>query len=175
MAAKNKALGQERKKPTTSRHRVRRDKAYSHTRLPVQPRMKKNDIPTVDNDKGEILSMEATENTCTITIPVSLLSTLTSKIDDLTNIVQKQSEELLDVERRLKNDFKNTRKILTDQITSLSQKIDGKEASSSRTSSTRTNYPSSFEKPGTKLDSRSDREHVRSCGRSQSQEKKGHT
>ena len=64
-------------KPTsgTTRQGIHAHKAASTTTAG------KNDIPTVDNDKGETLSIEATENLCTITIPASLLSTLISKID----------------------------------------------------------------------------------------------
>ena len=118
--------------------------------------------------QGEALSVDAMENAC---FPKSLFSLLISKIDSLTFTVQSQRGELLDVERRLKNEFKSREKVQLDQIASLEKKIVENGTYNNRTNSVRRNSRTEhIEKSSKRLDSGFGKEKVR--GNGYSQEKK---
>ena len=103
------------------------------------------------------------ENAC---FPNSLFSLLISKMDSLTFTVQSQRGELLDVERRLKNEFKSREKVQLDQIASLEKKI--VENETYNTNSVRRNSRTEhIEKSSKRLDSGFGKEKVRGNGYSQ--------
>ena len=88
--------------------------------MTVQTRLRRFLSTSSGISQGEALSVDAMENAC---FPKSLFSLLISKIDSLTFAVQSKRGELLDVEQRLKKEFKSREKLLLDQIASLEKKL----------------------------------------------------
>ena len=81
--------------------------------------------PTENNNhRDEQLPGQSGDDT--VVVSLSMLHSLTNKIDTLTKIVVEQKEELLDIEKRLKMEFRQREKNMQERIESL---IKGKQYS----------------------------------------------